>query len=54
MLLVLFYSAPYSSFTFHVPHLQEMGQHHVHVHVLLLPPAAHEAQVFSAGDGARL
>lgn len=35
-------------------HLQEMSQHHVHVHVLLLPPAAHEAQVLSAGDGARL
>lgn len=36
------------------PHLQEMSQHHVHVHVLLLPPAAHEAQVLSASDGARL
>lgn len=35
-------------------YLQEMGQHHVHVHVLLLPPAAHEAQVLPAGDGPRL
>lgn len=34
--------------------LQEVRQHHVHVHVLLLPPAAHEAQVLPAGDRARL
>lgn len=35
-------------------HLQEMCQHHVHVHVFLFSPAAHEAQVLSAGDGTRL
>lgn len=35
-------------------HLQEVSQHHVHVHVLLLPPTAHETQVLPAGDGARL
>lgn len=37
-----------------VSHLQKVGQHHVHVHVLLLSAAAHEAQVLSAGNGARL
>lgn len=35
-------------------HLQEMGQHHVHIHVLLLSPTSHEAQVLSAGNGAWL
>lgn len=35
-------------------HLQEMCQHHVHIHVLLLPPTSHEAQVLPAGDGAWL
>lgn len=35
-------------------HLQEMCQHHVHIHVLLLSPTSHEAQVLSAGDGAWL
>lgn len=35
-------------------HLQEMCQHHVHIHVLLLSPTSHEAQVLSAGNGAWL
>lgn len=35
-------------------HLQEMCQHHVHIHVLLLPPTSHEAQVLPAGNGAWL
>lgn len=35
-------------------HLQEMCQHHVHIHVLLLSPTSHEAQVLSTGNGARL
>lgn len=40
--------------TVHDTHLQEMCQHHVHIHVLLLSPTSHETQVLSAGNGAWL